>query len=400
MATLKLYLDHRSPKQDGSCALRLSVNHRGTTAFINIFVSVLPSQWDNVRSRVKNRTDKDSLNSYLSERLTHYSRLLQSVIMSPDFRPDISAKQLKDKILALETPETAEPVTLRSRWDKYLSRIENSRTREIYETTWKRICEFEPDADSLPMASVTRDWLQQFFSSMAQRSPSVNARNIHLRNIRAVFNDALDDEAITCYPFRKFKIRGVETAKRDLSLSELRSLAAMEVEPWQRRYLDCFMLSFCLLGINLGDLLTLPADCIHSGRIEYNRRKTKRLYSILVPPEAMEIINRYRGTRLLLSWCEGMKDYRYFAARMNRCLHELHPCLTSYWARHTWATLAYKLGISKDTISLALGHANGSRVTSIYINADLSAVDKANRIVLDTVFGQKQSLNNPQTIPK
>ena len=400
MATLKIYLDQRSPKQDGSCALRLSVNHRGTTAFINIFVSVLPSQWDNVRSRVRNRTDKDSLNSYLAERLTHYSRLLQSVIMSPDFRPDISAKQLKDKILALETPETAEPVTLRSRWDKYLSRIENSRTREIYETTWKRICEFEPDADTLPMASVTRDWLQQFFSSMAQRSPSVNARNIHLRNIRAVFNDALDDEAITCYPFRKFKIRGVETAKRDLSLSELRSLVSMEVEPWQRRYLDCFMLSFCLLGINLGDLLTLTADCIHSGRIEYNRRKTKRLYSILVPPEAMEIINRYRGTRLLLSWCEGMKDYRYFAARMNRCLHELHPCLTSYWARHTWATLAYKLGVPKDTISLALGHANGSRVTSIYINADLSAVDKANRLVLDTVFGEKQFLNNPQTIPK
>ena len=82
-----------------------------------------------------------------------------------------------------------------------------------------------------------------------------------------------------------------------------------------------------------------------------------------------------------------MKDYRYFAARMNRCLHELHPCLTSYWARHTWATLAYKLGIPKDTISLALGHTNGSRVTSIYINADLSAVDKANRLVLNAVFG-------------
>ena len=72
MATLKLYLDQRSPKQDGTCALRLSVNHRGTTAFINIYVSVHPSQWDSVRSRVRNRTDKDSLNSYLSERLTHY----------------------------------------------------------------------------------------------------------------------------------------------------------------------------------------------------------------------------------------------------------------------------------------------------------------------------------------
>ena len=389
MATLKLYLDQRSPKQDGTCALRLSVNHRGTTAFINIYVSVLPSQWDNVRSRVRNRTDKDSLNGYLSERLTHYSKLLQAVIMSPGFRPDITAKQLKDKILDLETPKTEEPVTLRSRWDKYLSRIENSRTREIYETTWKRICEFDPDAGTLPMISITRDWLQQFFSSMAQRSPSVNARNIHLRNIRAVFNDALDDEAITCYPFRKFKIRAVETAKRDLSLDELRALFALNVQPWQQRYLDCFRLSFCLLGINIGDLLSLPSDCVHNGRIEFNRRKTHRFYSILVPPEAWEIINRYRGSSLLLSWCEGMKDYRYFMARMNRCLRQLHPSLTTYYARHTWATLAFRLGVSKDTISLALGHSFGSRVTSIYINTDLAAVDEANRKVLDAVFGEK-----------
>ena len=139
--------------------------------------------------------------------------------------------------------------------------------------------------------------------------------------------------------------------------------------------------------MNIGDLLTLPADCVHKGRIEFNRRKTHRFYSILVPPEAWDIINRWRGSTLLLSFCEGMKDYRYFMARMNRCLRQLHPSLTTYYARHTWATLAYRLGISKDTISLALGHSFGSRVTSIYINTDLAAVDKANRLVLDAVFG-------------
>ena len=307
--------------------------------------------------------------------------------MSPSFRPDITAKQLRDAMLASEQPKTDEPMTFAAAYKKYFERIGNVRTREIYETTWKRITEFEPSAECLMFDTVTTDWLHSFFQFLGRTSPSVNARNIHLRNIRAVFNFALDEEMTTLYPFRKFRIKGVETAKRDLSPDVLRSLASMPVEDWQVRYVDCFILSFCLLGINIGDLLSLPADCVHNGRIEFNRKKTHRFYSILVPPEAWEIINRYRGTRLLLSFCENMKDYRYFMARMNRCLRQLLPNITTYYARHSWATIAFRLGIPKDTISLALGHSFGSRVTSIYINTDLTLVDDANRKVLDFVFG-------------
>ena len=387
MATLKIYLDTRSPKHDGSCSLRIAVNHRGRTSYISLSQSIMPNEWDSVRSRVRLRPDRDFINDYLLDRLSHYNKLMKSVIMAPDYRPYITAKQLRDAMLAAERPETDESITFASAYRKYVERIENTRTREIYETTWKRITEFDPSADHLMFETVTSDWLHSFFQFLGRTSPSVNARNIHLRNIRAVFNFALDEEITTLYPFRKFRIKGVETAKRDLSLDELRALFALNVHPWQQRYLDCFRLSFCLLGINIGDLLSLPADCVHNGRIEFNRRKTHRFYSILVPPEAWEIINRYRGSSLLLSWCEGMKDYRYFMARMNRCLRQLHPSLTTYYARHTWATLAFRLGVPKDTISLALGHSFGSRVTSIYINTDLALVDDANRKVLDFVFG-------------
>ena len=111
------------------------------------------------------------------------------------------------------------------------------------------------------------------------------------------------------------------------------------------------------------------------------------MYSILVPAEAMEIIERYRGKELLLTWCEGMKDYRYFSARMNRCLRGLRQGLTSYYARHTWATIAFRIGIPKDVISLALGHAYGSKVTSVYIHTDMAVVDDANRKVIDYILG-------------
>ena len=61
----------------------------------------------------------------------------------------------------------------------------------------------------------------------------------------------------------------------------------------------------------------------------------------------------------------------------------LFPHLTTYWARHTWATLAAELDIPKETIAAALGHEIGSPITSIYINFDQKKVDKANRMVID-----------------
>ena len=64
------------------------------------------------------------------------------------------------------------------------------------------------------------------------------------------------------------------------------------------------------------------------------------------------------------------------------------PCIF-HWARHTWATIAHKIGISKDVISLALGHEFGCKTTGIYIDYDLEQIDKANRKVIDYINSLK-----------
>ena len=67
----------------------------------------------------------------------------------------------------------------------------------------------------------------------------------------------------------------------------------------------------------------------------------------------------------------------------------LFPNLTTYWARHTWATIAASLDIPKETIAAALGH-GGNTVTDIYIDFDQRKVDEANRKVIDWVlYGEK-----------
>lgn len=74
---------------------------------------------------------------------------------------------------------------------------------------------------------------------------------------------------------------------------------------------------------------------------------------------------------------------------INKHLHRLQAGLTTYWARHSWATIAASLDIPKETISAALGHQLGSTITSIYIDFDQAKVDRANRQVIDYILSCK-----------
>ena len=165
-----------------------------------------------------------------------------------------------------------------------------------------------------------------------------------------------------------------------------------------------FMLMLYLIGINAVDLFSLKQ--IVNGRVEYNRAKTSKLYSIKVEPEAMEIIERYRGKNWLLNVLDEYGNYQDFLHRMGIGLKQIGPVvrkglggkkdreplfpeISSYWARHTWATIAAELDIPKETISAALGHEIGSEVTSIYIKFDQKKIDAANRKVIDYLNGIK-----------
>ena len=120
----------------------------------------------------------------------------------------------------------------------------------------------------------------------------------------------------------------------------------------------------------------------------------------------MELIEKYRGEKFLLNILDRYQDYKDFTKRMNKTLKEigpmqrvgrggkkerkpLFPKISTYWSRHSWATIAASLDIPRDTIAHALGHGNNT-VTDIYIDFDQSKVDEANRKVLDWVlYGKK-----------
>lgn len=324
----------------------------------------------------------------------------------------LSVGEVKRRVMARLHPSSLEDEapTFLSRFKRFMASRSKPRTREIYASTLSRLEAFCPGLASLAFEDIDRDWLVRFDRWLVPFAPSRNARNIHLRNIRAVFNDAIGDEVTAAYPFRRFKIKPQPTPKRSLSVEELRAFFAHPVEPHQRQYLDMFKLVFFLMGINVVDLVHLKS--IVAGRVEYYRAKTARFYSVKVEPEALEIIERYRGSGWLLDVLDRYVDYRAYAMRLNRNLqeigsssyevrvvagkrrrvkvyHGLHPKLTTYWARHSWATIAASLDVPKETIAAALGHGGGS-VTDIYIDFDQRKVDEANRRVLDWVLYNKR----------
>ncbi|MCL4483870.1 MAG: site-specific integrase [Bacteroidetes bacterium] len=265
----------------------------------------------------------------------------------------------------------------------------NKRTGEIYQATLNKIKSFEKN-DKLHFSEVTVMWLRRFENSMQQEGLKPNTISIHLRNIRAVFNAAIDDNVIplASYPYRRFKIKSEVTRKKAVTIEQLKKIRDYQTDyRGMRMVRDTFMLSFYLIGINNSDLYKLKA-IEKNGRLEYSRSKTKRTYSIKVQPEALMLIKAYKGKNKLLCHPDIYDKPETMTSVLNSKLKVIGDAigvqgLTMYHARHTWATIAAnQLNASDEDIGQALGHSEKT-VTAGYINRDPDRVDILNRKVLD-----------------
>ncbi len=392
MITTAFYLDTRAVGKGAEAPLKIAITRKGSTAYIPLGVSLLPSHWDKNSKKVKNHPRRVFLNTYITQKKLEVDEIVLGMMKSGGYAR-MSVTQIKNKIVDILKHGDEPAETFVSRFDKYIESC-SGRTKEIYSATLKRLKSFCPKIGTISFEDIDVDWLTRFDKFLAKTSPSANARAIHFRNIRAVFNDAKRNGVTTNYPFDKgkFEIKHEKTRKRSLSVETLRSIFNAELKGWQVKYRDMFKLIFMLIGINFVDLCRL--EKVEDGRIYFKRAKTKRLYSIKVEPEAMELIEQYKGESQLLYFLDHSPKYRVaymqFVKGLNSIKEDLGlPELTSYYARHSWATIASKIGIQRDTIAHALGHGEDT-VTDIYIDFDEKLVDEANRKVLDWVlYGKK-----------
>ena len=273
-------------------------------------------------------------------------------------------------------------------------------TREVYDRSVKALTAFDASIDERSFNDINRAYLERF-ERHCRDTMTINSIAILLRNIRTVFNKAIDDGKTDFYPFRAFKIKQEETRKRAFTAEQLAWILNLLPLPGYEEARDIFMLSFYLIGINLADLLAAKKTSVKNGYLNYRRAKTGRLYSVKIEPEAADLIRKYAGKSHLVNGLERYATENSYLSKINKRLKYLgcprgkrgkilgegqFPDLSTYWARHTWATIAYEIGVPVDIIGQALGHSDKSHsVTFIYIREDQGKVDEANRRVIDYV---------------
>lgn len=287
--------------------------------------------------------------------------------------------------------------------------------------------------EELDINLITLDFLEQFkafligerdartkkLMQQGKRVTSNRTLSLYLVSIKKLFNEAKrkfnkkDKNLILIpnSPFEDFKIPKQEaTRKRAISVDIIKKLWKLPYKDMKKGYKstcrynlakDCFILSFCLIGINSADLYN--ATKMRGNTIIYNRTKTKarRLdgakMMVDIPKIVQPLIDKYKDStgKRLFNFYQYYGDEKTFNKAINSGLKEIGSILEVddleyYAARHSWATIALnKVGIDKYIVHAALNHIDDSmKVTDIYIERDFVNENKANAKVVKYVFGK------------
>lgn len=229
------------------------------------------------------------------------------------------------------------------------------------------------------------------------------AQSLYLGNMRHMFNEAMKEyntgnsKLIPSSPFEGFKIpKDVpQTKDRVVDVDTLVKIFSFDGSGRPGLARDCYVLSFCLMGMNSVDLY----DCTEykDGVLSYERVKTRDRRSdnahieISVPRLIVPLMEKYKGRKTVFNFCEKYSNPSNFNKHINTGLHIISdklrlPRFDFYSARHTWASIARnKLGIDKYTIHEALNHVSQLDITDIYIQKDYTNINKANAKVMEYI---------------
>lgn len=280
-------------------------------------------------------------------------------------------------------------------------------TAHIYKNSLSNLIAFYR-TDRIPFKKITPELLKGFEFYLRQKQLSWNTVSTYLRTIRATYNRAVDRHLAPYIPrlFKQVYTGTRADRKKALNAKEM----AQIFQSWKNRDISethsrthgLFILMFLLRGLPFADLVNLHKKDLNGNTISYRRRKTGRQLTIDISREAWAILNEYMDTDPhspylfpFLTGKEGSiesyREYQWALRTFNQQLNQLKGILhlkthlSSYTARHTWATLAYYNEIHPGIISEAMGHSSIT-VTETYLKPfNATKIDDANRKVISSI---------------
>lgn len=290
-------------------------------------------------------------------------------------------------------------------------------TAYIYEYALKAMTAFA-GGEEISFSMINRSWLKRFQTAMENRQLRYNTISTYLRVFRAVYNRAVDEELIMgeYRLFSGLKMGVVSEKKLAVTAVQMGELLAtnafskLSVEAGRAQ--DLLSLMVLLQGMPFTDLVHLRKVDLNEDVLTCHRRKTGTELCVTVVPEAMALIERYRNRdekspyllRILSGRLEGKEafdEYRDCLATLNYHLSRLPKCcgmenmrISSYTARHTWATLAKYCEVPEEVISEGLGHSSLEMTRTYLKSFERKELSKANRMIIDYIYSGRKTVWN------
>lgn len=399
MATMKVKFRASSVlSKEGT--LFYQVIHKRVSRQVNTGYKVYPCEWDSARAEVVLPSGTaDSRGKYLEslkEALRDNSRRFGSIIARLERAGGgYTADEVVRHYLA---PSDGDGFFSFAReLVRHMELIGKPRTAERYMTVVNSFGRFRREKD-IALDELDSDLMIRYENHLKAAGVCPNTTSYYMRGLRAIYNRAVE-KGLTEQrsPFRHVYTGIDKTVKRAVPLTIIRKIRNLDLtlSPAIDFARDIFMFSFYTRGMSFIDMAFLKKRDLRNGILSYRRQKTGQQLSIKWEKPMQEIVDKYDtgGTPYLLpiirnADTDTRRQYKSAAHLVNSRLRKLGEMLglttplTTYVARHGWASIAMSKNIPLAVISEAMGH-DSERTTRIYLaSLDTSAVDRANSQIL------------------
>lgn len=390
--------------KDGLSPLFLRFTHQRITKQVSLELSVEARYWDfEAQMLTANCPDRRMLQSKIDNTLEVYDKKikrLEALEIDVNFNTLFEAKGHRLTI------------TIEDAFSKEIERLESLGK---YSSSSKHKSVFASldayKSAKIALETVDVDYLKGFELYMRERGNSDNSIATRFAVFKAVYNKAVKEGVIVPKqnPFIQFKVGSLwtPTRKRSITKEDIQKIIALEIpHNYRSRYKqlakDLFLFSYFTAGMNFNDIARLRHKDVINGRVYYSRHKTQKLLSFSLTPQATKIMERYTSPFYddedyifpVFDTNVHKTDQQKFN-RIVKSLRKVNYCLkaigkeiglpfplTTYVARHTYATVLKRSGVNIAIISESLGHSDLS-TTQIYLDSfENSQIDEAMRNLL------------------
>ena len=363
--------------------LMLRICKDGKRKYESIGISILPSLWDFKQNKPTRKCpNKEYIERLIAEKVKVYT---DKVIEFKSQEKEFTATSLMEKVNKPVKRKTVQEV-----FNQYIQELESAnrlRYADMYKCTMHSLIKFNKHLD-IPFSDMDTIWLKRYEVWLQSQGLAINTLGTRFRHLRVIYNFAIEEKIVKSeyYPFNSFKVSKLSqtTAKRSIQKDEILSVLNYQGQtPLECLAIDLFTFSYLAAGINFGDIARLTKDNILENRLIYIRKKTQKQIKVSLQEQAIKLIQKYSMPDnpylfpILSSFhkTEQQKVNRIhkIIAKVNKSLKEIGERLnipidlTTYVARHSFATVLKRSGVNTSLICEALGHSS-ERVTQIYLD--------------------------------